>query len=270
MTVRHLADLAPLMNEMHPYSPEFFESLHAGSLRSAREIVPLVLHYVQPQSVIDVGCGIGTWLSVFKEHGVKKIYGVDGLWVHKGSLLIPQGCFQALNLEEPLRLEIKADLAISLEVAEHLPARCAENFLDSLVRLAPVVLFSAAVPFQGGTHHLNEQWPEYWAHLFAQRGYAVIDCLRPKIWNNNNILVWYRQNLLFFIKSDELNNYPLLQDEYENLGKLPLSIVHPEKYLQLCDYRNLSLRNILKVLPSLFKRSIKHRLEKTFLKKPTG
>jgi len=250
---------------MHSYSPEFFDSIRAGSLCSAREIVPLVLRYVQPQSVIDVGCGIGTWLSVFKEHGVKKIYGVDGPWVDKGSLLIPEGCFQALNLEEPLLLEIKVDLAISLEVAEHLPARCAENFIDSLVRLAPIVLFSAAIPFQGGTHHLNEQWPEYWAHLFTERGYAVIDCLRPKIWNNNYVEFWYRQNLLFFVKSDELNNYSLLRDEYKSLYNLPLAIVHPEGYLQLSDYRNLSLKETLKLLPSLFKRSIKHRFEKIFL-----
>jgi hypothetical protein len=247
---------------MHFYSSEFFDGIHATSLGSAREIVPLVLRYVQPQSVIDVGCGIGTWLSVFKEHGIKKIYGVDGPWVDKGSLLIPEGCFQALNLEESLHLEIKVDLAISLEVAEHLPTRCAENFIDSLVRLAPVVLFSAAIPLQGGTHHLNEQWPEYWAHLFSERGYAVIDCLRHKIWNNNNIALWFRQNLLIFIKSAEINNYSLLRDEYKDLCNLPLAIVHPENYLKLSDYRNLSLRKTLKVLPSLIKRSIKHKIEK--------
>jgi len=216
---------------------------------------------------MDVGCGVGTWLSVFKEHGVRNIYGVDGLWVDKGSLLIPEECFQALNLEEPLPLEIEVDLAISLEVAEHLPVRCAENFIDSLVRLAPVVLFSAAIPFQDGTHHLNEQWPEYWAHFFAERGYAAIDCLRPKIWNNKNIDFWYRQNLLFFIKIAELSNYALLRDESNQPCGLPLSIVHPERYLELCDYRHLPLRNIIKILLSSLKRSSKRRFDKIFLKK---
>jgi hypothetical protein len=60
------------------------------------------------------------------------------------------------------------DLAICLEVAEHLPPEAAEGFIDSLTRLAPVVLFSAAITFQVGNQHLNGQWPDYWATLFRR------------------------------------------------------------------------------------------------------
>ena len=71
-----------------------------------------------------------------------------------------------------------------LEVAEHIPPECADIFVESLTwGLAPVIMFSAAVPGQGGTLHLNEQWPAYWASKFAQHGYVLIDCLRPQLWD---------------------------------------------------------------------------------------
>ena len=249
---------------MELYSNKFFDDIYAGALCSAREIVPLVLEYVQPRSVIDVGCGIGVWLSVFKEFGVKEIFGIDGPWIEKNRLLIPEACFRPYNLEEPFLLAQEKDLAVSLEVAEHLPAQCAENFVDSLVALAPVILFSAAIPFQGGVNHQNEQWPEYWVHLFEKRGYAVIDCIRHKIWNNDNVQFWYRQNILIFLKYNELDNYPLLRDEFDNSSNCPLSIIHPQQYLNIVDYRNFSLRKILSVLPFIIKKTIKARAMKVF------
>jgi SAM-dependent methyltransferase len=124
-------------------------------------VVPTVLRLVQPEPVVDVGCGDGAWLSVFRELGVNHRFGLDGDYVDRRLLQIPQDQFSATDLSLPFRLPCTFDLAVSLEVAEHLPPQSAEDFVDSLTRLAPVVLFSAAIPLQGGTHHLNEQWPDY-------------------------------------------------------------------------------------------------------------
>lgn len=165
------------------YSPEFFAKLRDRARRSAREIVPRILRWVEPASVIDVGCGVGTWLAVFREYGIQNVHGIDGDYVDRRMLDLPEVQFHATDLSRPFEIEPQFDLALCLEVAEHLPTESAGTLVRSLVRLSPVVLFSAAIPFQGGTHHVNEQWPEYWARLFGKEDYVVIDCLRKDLWN---------------------------------------------------------------------------------------
>lgn len=128
------------------------------------------------------------------------------------------------------------DLVVSLEVAEHLPSECAEIFVDSLNRLGPVILFSAAIPFQGGTHHVNEQWPDYWVKHFQEKGYVVIDYIRKQIWQNDNVERWYPQNILMFARRDYLETHPFLKREFENTTTSQLSIVHPKQYLEAIEY----------------------------------
>jgi SAM-dependent methyltransferase len=213
------------------YPKDFYQSLQEGALRSAREIVPLVLNLVRPGHVIDVGCGSGAWLSVFKENGIDDFQGIDGKWLEPGMLLFPPEHFVYADLEQPIQVGRQFDLVVSLEVAEHLPPDKSEIFIDSLVRLGPVILFSAAVPFQGGTNHLNERWPTYWSAYFESRGYVAIDCLRKRIWSNDQIEWWYAQNILFFIREDHLDRYGLLKAEYKNGTPGPLSLVHPKSVM---------------------------------------
>lgn len=216
---------------------------------SARVIVPLVLEYVQPRSVVDVGCGVGAWLSVFKEHGVEDIYGIDNDWVGRERLLIPPDRFTPQNLEEPIVFNKKCDLAVCLETAEHLDARHADRLIQNLTSFAPVILFSAAIPFQGGVHHVNEQWPEYWAEKFAQRGFVPVDCLRRKVWSDSSISFWYKQNILIFIDASKLSQYPELQKEVQTGNDRALSLVHPDKYLYFANRWN-SVIPILGLFPA--------------------
>jgi SAM-dependent methyltransferase len=228
-----------------PYTSDFYRKQAPESRRSAEAIVPLVVDLVRPRSIIDVGCGVGAWLSVFIEHGVEDVFGIDGEWVDRALLRIPERHFSSFDLEKPFRIDRQFDLAMSVEVAEHLPAECAETFVDSLVRLAPVVLFSAAIPFQGGTHHLNEQWPDYWAGYFHERGYVAVDCLRKKIWRNENVDWWYAQNLLLFAREDYLETHPPLKKEADATVTQPLPLVHPRKYLEVIHWME-SLRQMAK------------------------
>src|SRR5262245_44009168 len=135
---------------MQPYTNEYYRALSDGARRSARVVLPLVLEFVRPRSVIDVGCGLGTWLAVFREHGVEDVWGMDGDHVDREWLEIPADRFLAHDLSQPLRLGRSFDLVVSLEVAEHLPPSCADAFVESLTRLGPLLLFSAAAPYQGG------------------------------------------------------------------------------------------------------------------------
>lgn len=215
------------------YSPEWFANFHDRTLRSAHVIVPLVKQFISPHSVADVGCGTGGWLSAFFESGVRDIFGFDGPWVKPEQLIIPTACFTSIDLMQPFELAIKTDLVMCLETAEHLPASSAALLVKNLVNMADVVLFSAAIPNQGGTGHLNEQWPQYWADLFAEHGYVPVDCLRRKIWTDENVSYWYAQNILFFVKKTTLPSYPAFQRELLAGNNVALPLVHPKKYLSL-------------------------------------
>lgn len=214
-----------------PYTEEYYRRHHEASLRSAREIVPLVLALVQPRSVVEVGCGIGSWLSVFQVHGIDDVRGMDGDWVDRNMLVIREDRFAAVDLRRPLQVDRRFGLAVSMEVAEHLPGECARTFVEALTKLAPVILFSAAIPCQGGVGHVNEQWPEYWVEHFAQHGYAVIDSIRKKIWRNARVEWYYAQNALMFASGDFLARSPALRRELEHTAIGQLSVVHPRKYL---------------------------------------
>ena len=212
------------------YPDTFFED-RKGALTSAKHIVPIVLELIHPKSVVDVGCGTGEFLYTFKEHGVGDILGIDGEWVSRKKLRISEAFFLSADVEKPLKVDKKFDLVVSLEVAEHLRESSARTFVETLTRLGPVILFSAAIPFQGGTHHVNEQWPEYWVNFFQERGYLPIDCIRKKIWNNTEVSFWYAQNTLLFVEGEYLKTNKRLKDEFTKTSDLVLSLVHPKQYL---------------------------------------
>jgi SAM-dependent methyltransferase len=195
--------------------------------------------------VVDVGCGDGTWLKVFLElrQGLMYVLGLDGEYV-RPHLQIQESSFQAVNLIEqsqhlePHRLDLvekRFDMALSLEVAEHLPESCAQDFVGSLTKLAPVVVFSAAIPFQGGIGHVNEQWPQYWVELFRPRGYVPVDLIRPSIWHNPEVEWWYAQNTFIFCDLKTLIRDRLLMTYYQTsphamTGRVH-EFVHPRRYM---------------------------------------
>lgn len=217
------------------YSRELYLAQQEGARRSAQVIVPLVLPLLGPRSVVDLGCGLGTWLAVFREAGLADLLGVDGAHVERTLLTIEPQQFVAHDLCQPVPLDRNFDLALCLEVAEHLPASCAPVLLDSLVRLAPAVLFSAAIPYQGGHGHVNEQWPAYWARLFRQRDYWPVDCLRSQIWGDARVDWWYAQNLLLYVRTDYLHRHQALKQAWVQNSPEPLALVHPARYQQLAS-----------------------------------
>jgi SAM-dependent methyltransferase len=211
------------------YSVEFYETQSLGSRRSADIVLPVVKALVDPASVVDVGCGVGTWLASWRALGVADVLGIDGSWVDRAMLQIPPSCFEPRDLTSPIRLERRFDLAMSLEVAEHLDARYADDFVASLVALAPAVLFSAAIPGQGGRHHVNEQWPEYWRDKFARHGYQLVDCVRRRVWTAP-IDYCYAQNTVLYVAGDLVETNPILREERRANADAPLNLVHPEHY----------------------------------------
>ncbi len=260
--------------ELTPYTSRFFEDIRPGSRKSAQEIVPLVLDVIPCQSVVDVGCGECAWLRVFKEHGVPTVVGFDGDYVNRDTLEIDSKDFHAMDLSSPTDWNQSFDLAVSLEVAEHLPESAADRFVAFLVSLAPVVLFSAAVPGQGGTNHVNEQWPDYWGARFHHHGFSTLDFIRGAIWRNENVERWYAQNLLLFVRADILSARPDLKDYAAQTDAARLSVVHPktldvvrqemqklQNELQTLAPENLCVRELIALLPNAIRKGIKRRIK---------
>ncbi|MEO7387006.1 MAG: methyltransferase domain-containing protein [Gammaproteobacteria bacterium] len=226
---------------MARYKDEFFRDRHARTAYAAETVLGILLPALPPlQSAVDIGCGVGTWLSVLKGRGVPDIRGVDGHWVDTKNLVIPPEAFSHHDLQADLNLGRRFDLAISLEVAEHLPPVRAPGFVAWLAGLSDVVLFSAATPRQGGKNHFNEQWQEYWAGLFASRDYIPVDLIRPRIWDDPKIATWYRQNLLVYVRRPRLVDLPLLASTPG-----PLSVIHPEVFMAKLD-RAATVGGVLK------------------------
>ena len=233
------------------YDAKFYDTQSPGSYRSAQIIVPIVNELLPVKSICDVGCGVGTWLQAFRDIGIKETLGIDGNYVSPSQLVIPVECFHPRDLTQRVSLDSRFDLAVSLEVAEHLPPERAATFVEDLTRLAPVVLFSAAIPMQGGTDHINEQWPDYWAELFERRGFKAIDAIRPLIWNDVRVERWYSQNIIIYCLEDHLHNCPQLAKVH---SAQPLSIVHPRQYLD--KFNELSVREAYSLLASAIRRKL--------------
>lgn len=206
----------------------YIHTIDVHNTKAAEEIIPYILKLLKPKSVLDIGCGIGTWLKIFKENGIDDFIGIDGEYVNRDLLYsnIEQKNFVAIDLGKEFNLNKKFDLAVSLEVAEHLPLESSDIFIESIIKHSDNILFSAAIPNQWGQNHLNEQWSDYWIEKFKNYGYNCFD-IRAIFWENKNIEWWYKQNLFIFSKNNlniELNNNRII------------NIIHPEHFEQKIQF----------------------------------
>jgi SAM-dependent methyltransferase len=213
------------------YSSAFFGNIDQGSAPSAREVVPFLLRLIEAKSVIDVGCGPGSWLREFQEQGITDYLGVDGDYVDRNHLVIPAERFMPVDLKQPLVINRKFDLVVCLEVAEHLPPESASTLVQSIAALTDIVVFSAAIPFQRGQNHLNLQWPGYWADLFASHGFDCYDCVRPIIWENDKVEAWFSQNILIYCRPTALHRLRPQAFPLEFYKGRPRGMVHPRHYM---------------------------------------
>lgn len=197
------------------FTAEIYAAGREGTKRSAERIVPPIYSLLKPRTVIDVGCGEGWFAREFAKQGCY-VVGIDPAVTpgeRDGVLFFNDA--DATSHEH-------ADLAVCLEVAEHLPADESDELVDALAEVAPLILFSAAIPGQTGHGHINCQWPGYWVSKFMRHGLLVSEDLRWNIWHDTAIEPWYKQNLLLFGEPRTLIRMGL------RVTSLPLPVVHPE------------------------------------------
>jgi hypothetical protein len=232
---------------------------------SAETIIDILASFMEMDAVLDVGCGDGRWLSACRAKGATTISGVDGPWTDPTQLLIPAETVTIKELSEPFDLKRRYDLAISLEVAEHVAGQFSEIFVENLIRHSDVILFGAAIPYQAGFRHINEQWQSYWASLFRARGFVAYDPIRSQIWNDRNIHFWYRQNIILYIKANNFDSSNKVANYIRDnaIQQLPLDVVHPEKYEAIASYQQIAFKPLFKRLFG----QIVHKLANTVLLK---
>ena len=235
------------MNLNNNYSGKYYERRRELSFTSGGITLRYLNKVYDFSSVVDFGCGTGTWLKVCQDIGCKDILGLDD-YANETLLEIPQANFLRKNIGEPIKLQKKYDLAISLEAAEHIALGFSENIVKNLVHASDVILFSAALPGQGGTNHVNEQPPNFWAEEFNRHNFLQYDFLRSLIWEENEVAWWYKQNIFLYINENSQKNIdiPALGNDLSFKH-----IVHPDclnSRIQELDLDNASIKNLLKAL----------------------
>ena len=227
------------------YNKSYYSWRENPALYSAKIVVPHIIERFKPLSVVDLGCAEGAWLSVFSDHGVDDLLGFDGPWGSKSNLRIPEDKFKVIDFENFTSLCNRTfDLAISLEVAEHISENASDDFVRELTKLSKRIIFSAAIPEQGGLHHINEQPPSYWKKKFEKLNYHQVDDLRPIFWEKRKVAWWYSQNMFLY----ECGSIHM---ERQTLSFHGRHLIHPkafyDKQIEL-DPENMSSRNLLKML----------------------
>jgi Methyltransferase domain len=192
----------------HVYSDIFYNYIEEGARTSARVVAEIIMPTLNPKSLLDVGCGRGAWLAEWRMAGVNDIMGIDGDYVNRSTLHVAVTEFEGRDLRHSFDLRRTFDLVQSLEVAEHISVEFAATFISNLVRHGDVVMFSAAVPGQGGEDHINEQPLEFWRKHFLQHGFEAYDVVRPHLVKKSQVAHWYKYNTLIYIHPRALSQVP--------------------------------------------------------------
>lgn len=196
---------------------DYTHSRNLHTQKGPRTALPALFGPHMPSSLLDVGCGLGTWLRAAIDMGITDYQGLDGVPIPGSTLLFPKEHFFCQDLTQAWNLGRKFDVALCLEVAEHLDEAHAETLVSSLTKHSDKIIFSAACPDQPGQHHVNCQWPVYWQQLFNRHGFACSDDVRWLIWTHGDIEPWYRQNIFVAIRDANLAGHE---------KRIP-SVIHP-------------------------------------------
>jgi SAM-dependent methyltransferase len=233
------------------YSSSFYRRQRDGSRISAEVVLSLLFQHVKPRSVLDYGCGVGTWLAAAGQLGAERLVGYEGKWVTHEMLADRSIELHNIDLEREAAPQRRVDLAICLEVAEHVSDEAGRRLVSSLCKSSDLVLFGAAIPGQGGRHHVNEQWQSHWVDAFFSNSFNAYDVIRPAVWSDGRVELWYAQNALVYAKRD---NAAL----HSAFAKFPVAIaalVHPRLLLKKLEHPSLKdeLRTISKLPEALLK-----------------
>ncbi len=189
------------------YNDSFYVSVSSRAQIAARETLHILSKYCYPTRIADFGCGYGTWTNVASNiFPSAQVTGYDFLETIQIAEKINSinGTFIPFDFETNEMDYPEFDLSICLEVVEHISKECASRHIARMCKSSEVILFSGATPGQGGTGHINEQTQSYWVTEFEKNGFIPLDLIRPQIRANREIPSYYKNNILLFVKEEQL------------------------------------------------------------------
>jgi len=231
------------------YNKKFYDEVSQSSLNSAKAIAPYIIKKFNPNSLVDFGCGDGSWLKPFLDRNID-ITGIEGDWIKNTNTKIPLENYILSNFEKKnIKIEGKFDFVLCLEVLEHLNEEIGLYLIKKMTSISDLILFSAAIPGQGGTNHINERWQSHWINLFKSYSYFPDLNIRYHFWNDSRVASYYRQNIILFRKNKSENNISNIYD-----------VVHPEFYL-LKNYDNIGIKRFVSSFFGLLNKSLNKSLK---------
>lgn len=210
------------------YSDTYFDKHEMAARNSARQVVPFVMSVLRPTSIADVGCGSGQWTKEFISNGVRKAYAFDAFASPCWGVTANSVEFQKIDLENRVADFPDVELVCWLEVAEHLSESSCSRILSDIVERTDAILFSCALPGQGGTGHISERRLSDWVSDFEEVGFCCEDILRPRFWNDEDISWWYRQNTVIFVKENSVASNAILKFQLPTFRGMDL--IHPDLF----------------------------------------
>lgn len=185
------------------YDEAYYANCGEGkwAVESAPYVAGDIIDEFHPNDIIDVGCGLGEYVEHFKARGVEA-HGVE-LAAEACRQCVARGLdVRSVDLAEANELPWRADVVFSVEVAEHIPARGARNYVRLLTGAARKHVFmTAAKPGQPGLNHINCQPKAYWINSLDEAGFDVDHALIDR-WEAANrarpVAPWFSENLMVF------------------------------------------------------------------------
>ena len=240
---------------MSYYNDQFYRDQINASRNSASKYFEILKELLTVDSIIDIGCGRGPWLteaqrSILKPGG--KLIGIDGTWNDQRSMINQDIKFQAKDLNSPLEITKLGvfELCMCIEVAEHLIPSRSESLIKELCELSDIVMFSAAYSSQGGTHHINERKHSYWAEFFAKNDFLVFDLFREKLWCDKKVQIWHQQNIFIYVKNGSPFQKKLINQGYSPILNLEwMNAVHPNLYRDRINLIGNLKYQLMRMLP---------------------
>ena len=185
------------------YSKEYYEGIRSANHSYYELFAQVLMEEFKPSTLVDCGCGHGDISKEFLSHGCKEAFLFDG---SPDAVEIARSAgmknVEQLDFANAETIPAKGDLAICLEVAEHIPTAYAGNLCRLLSNVAPTLAFTAAPPGQGGHLHVNNQPQSYWINLFLKNGmvYDPQAVARIRKAFGGRMLSDYDENLMVFRK----------------------------------------------------------------------
>lgn len=170
-----------LRYDLKIYDAKFYDLNITEGTKMAIWFVPLLREIFQFKSLLDVGCGTGHYLRFCVDHGLSDVLGIEGSPHAFERLLVDKSQVVRHDLREPFRAGRKWDVALSIEVAEHIDKASAGTYVRTLATSSDTVVLTAARPGQGGRAHVNLQPPEWWQERFRQEHFEYDERLTERL-----------------------------------------------------------------------------------------